>query len=81
MSLMWFVNIGRTGPGHCYRLFSSAVFNDQLKDFSEPEILTNPIESTVLNMKAMNIGIPPSPLAPLALPNYWHFCADGYRTC
>ncbi|GET03929.1 P-loop containing nucleoside triphosphate hydrolase protein [Rhizophagus clarus] len=25
---------GRTGPGHCYRLFSSAVFNDQFQQFT-----------------------------------------------
>merc|ERR1719312_893332 len=24
---------GRQGPGHCYRLYSSAVFNDELRDF------------------------------------------------
>ena len=27
---------GRTGPGHCYRLFSSAVFNDQVRLPSSP---------------------------------------------
>lgn len=37
---------GRTGPGHCYRLYSSAVFNDQFDKFSPPEILTIPIEGT-----------------------------------
>ena len=45
----------RTGPGHCYRLYSGACFNDQFPDFSEPEVLRNPIEDTVLQMKAMNI--------------------------
>ncbi|KAJ1923812.1 putative ATP-dependent RNA helicase DHR1 [Tieghemiomyces parasiticus] len=44
---------GRTGPGHCYRLYSSAVFNDHFKTFSEPEILQMAIEGVVLQMKAM----------------------------
>ncbi|KAJ1736434.1 putative ATP-dependent RNA helicase DHR1 [Coemansia sp. Benny D160-2] len=44
---------GRTGPGHCYRIFSSAVFNDQFARFSEPEIMRMPIEGVVLQMKTM----------------------------
>jgi ATP-dependent RNA helicase DHX37/DHR1 len=35
---------GRTGPGHCYRLYSSAVFERDFSQFSEPEILRYPIE-------------------------------------
>ena len=35
---------GRTGPGHCYRLFSSAFFNDQLEEFAPPEIQNTPLE-------------------------------------
>lgn len=35
---------GRTGPGHCYRLYSSAVFERDFQQFSEPEILKYPIE-------------------------------------
>ena len=35
---------GRTGPGHCYRLYSSAVFERDFSQFSEPEILKYPIE-------------------------------------
>ena len=46
---------GRTGPGHCYRLYSSALFENHFEKFSKPEILRMPIESVVLNMKAMNI--------------------------
>ncbi|KAJ1820064.1 putative ATP-dependent RNA helicase DHR1 [Coemansia sp. RSA 2675] len=46
---------GRTGPGHCYRIFSSAVFNDQFPKFSEPEVMRMPIEGVVLQMKAMNL--------------------------
>ncbi len=46
---------GRTGPGHCYRLYSSALFEDHMPAFGQPEILRMPIEGVVLNMKAMNI--------------------------
>ncbi|GAA5917841.1 hypothetical protein JCM6882_000837 [Rhodosporidiobolus microsporus] len=46
---------GRTGPGHCYRLFSSAVYENYLDEFSKPEILRMPIEGIVLTMKSMNI--------------------------
>ncbi|KAI9089626.1 P-loop containing nucleoside triphosphate hydrolase protein [Phlyctochytrium arcticum] len=47
---------GRTGPGHCYRLFSSAVYNDYFDQFSRPEILRTPIEGVVLQMKSMGIN-------------------------
>ena len=46
---------GRTGPGHCYRLYSSAVFENEFDDFTEPEILRLPADGLVLQMKAMNI--------------------------
>ena len=46
---------GRTGPGHCYRLYSSALYEHYFESFSEPEILRTPIEGVVLQMKAMNI--------------------------
>ncbi|WWC58708.1 uncharacterized protein I303_101252 [Kwoniella dejecticola CBS 10117] len=46
---------GRTGPGHCYRLYSSALYEDHFEQFSQPEILRMPIESIVLQMKSMNI--------------------------
>ncbi|KAG9404769.1 ATP-dependent RNA helicase dhx37 [Aphanomyces cochlioides] len=46
---------GRTGPGHCYRLYSSAVFDNEFKKFSPPQILCQPIEDVVLQMKAMGI--------------------------
>ncbi|KAJ3011316.1 ATP-dependent RNA helicase dhx37 [Thoreauomyces humboldtii] len=47
---------GRVGPGHCYRLFSSAVFNYYFEQFSQPEILRIPIEGVVLSMKSMGIN-------------------------
>ncbi|KAK0101053.1 putative ATP-dependent RNA helicase DHR1 [Cadophora gregata] len=46
---------GRTGPGHCYRLYSSAVFERDFPEFAEPEILRMPIEGVVLQLKAMNL--------------------------
>ncbi|ODV68712.1 P-loop containing nucleoside triphosphate hydrolase protein [Hyphopichia burtonii NRRL Y-1933] len=46
---------GRTGPGHCYRLFSSAIYEEYFPQFSKPEILRMPVESTVLSMKSMGI--------------------------
>ncbi|ODQ54452.1 P-loop containing nucleoside triphosphate hydrolase protein [Saitoella complicata NRRL Y-17804] len=46
---------GRTGPGHCYRLFSSAVFERDFIPFTKAEILRSPIEGIVLQMKSMNI--------------------------
>lgn len=46
---------GRTGPGHCYRLYSSALFENHFEQFSEPEILRTPIEGIVLQMKSMHI--------------------------
>ncbi|KZT60313.1 P-loop containing nucleoside triphosphate hydrolase protein [Calocera cornea HHB12733] len=46
---------GRTGPGHCYRLYSSAVFENHFEPFAQPEILRMPIEGVVLQMKSMNI--------------------------
>lgn len=46
---------GRTGPGHCYRLYSSAVFENYFEKFAQPEILRMPIEGILLQMKGMNI--------------------------
>ncbi|CAN8232279.1 unnamed protein product [Cochlearia groenlandica] len=46
---------GRTGPGHCYRLYSSAVYSNQFEEFSPPEILKVPVDGVVLLMKSMNI--------------------------
>ncbi|KAK8788043.1 hypothetical protein V5799_022184 [Amblyomma americanum] len=46
---------GRTCPGHCYRLYSSAMFNDEFQKFTPPEITRRPVDDLVLQMKAMNI--------------------------
>jgi ATP-dependent RNA helicase DHX37/DHR1 len=46
---------GRTSPGHCYRLYSSAVFNDEFPLFTEPEIARKPVEDLILQMKDLGI--------------------------
>lgn len=48
---------GRTSAGHCYRLYSSAVFNDQFKKHTDPEILSKPIGDFLLQMKAIGINV------------------------
>lgn len=46
---------GRTGPGHCYRIYSSNVFEEYFDEFAEAEIRRTPVEGLVLQMKSMNI--------------------------
>lgn len=46
---------GRTEGGVCYRLYSSAVFEDKFPDFSEPEIQKIPCDDILLQMKALGI--------------------------
>ena len=46
---------GRVAPGHCYRLFSSALFNDEMQQFARPEIQRKPVEDVLLQMKAMHV--------------------------
>ncbi|KAI0199371.1 DEAH-box RNA helicase [Astrocystis sublimbata] len=46
---------GRTGPGHAWRLYSSAVYERDFQEFAEPEILKMPIDGVVLQLKAMNL--------------------------
>jgi ATP-dependent RNA helicase DHX37/DHR1 len=56
---------GRTGPGHCYRLYSSAVFERDFEEYSAPEISRTPLEGVVLQLKSMGapvVGFPfPTP--------------------
>lgn len=49
---------GRTGPGHCYRLFSAAVFDQRCPPHAPPELLRAPAESLVLRLRAMGIDAP-----------------------
>jgi len=45
---------GRTGPGHCYRLYSAALYQ-KLQEYSDPEICTAPLEQTLLQLKAVGV--------------------------
>ncbi|KAG7355850.1 ATP-dependent helicase HrpA [Nitzschia inconspicua] len=47
---------GRTGPGHCYRLYSSSLYSRHMDSFALPEVLTRPLEDVALSMKAMKIS-------------------------
>ena len=46
---------GRTGAGHCYRLYSSAVYERDFEEHAEPEILRMPVEGVVLQLKSMDL--------------------------
>ena len=46
---------GRTAAGHCYRLYSSAIFERDFAEHTDPEILATPIESVVLQLKSMDL--------------------------
>ncbi|XP_014248121.1 probable ATP-dependent RNA helicase kurz [Cimex lectularius] len=46
---------GRTGPGHCYRLYSSAMFNDEFEEWAVPEMQKRPVDELVLQMKSLGI--------------------------
>ena len=46
---------GRTGPGHCYRLYSSAIYERDFEEHAEPEILRMPVEDVVLQLKSMDL--------------------------
>ncbi|KAH7125596.1 P-loop containing nucleoside triphosphate hydrolase protein [Dendryphion nanum] len=48
---------GRTGPGHCYRLYSSAIFERDFEEYSAPEILRTPLEGVVLQLKSMGAPV------------------------
>jgi ATP-dependent RNA helicase DHX37/DHR1 len=48
---------GRTDAGHCYRLYSSAVFQHHFPEFSPPEICGRPVDDLVLQMKSMGITL------------------------
>ncbi|KIX09884.1 uncharacterized protein Z518_00965 [Rhinocladiella mackenziei CBS 650.93] len=56
---------GRTGPGHCWRLYTSAVYERFFPDHAEPEILRTPAESIVLLLKGFAY---PRPIAEFPFP-------------
>ncbi|KAI9727172.1 MAG: putative ATP-dependent RNA helicase DHR1 [Chrysothrix sp. TS-e1954] len=47
---------GRVMAGHCYRLYSSAVYEQYFPRHSEPEIVNTSIEGLILQLKS--VGIP-----------------------
>ncbi|KAK3262004.1 hypothetical protein CYMTET_29120 [Cymbomonas tetramitiformis] len=58
---------GRTGPGHCYRLYSSAHFQRSFPEFAPAEIEEVPLEGVVLQLRSMaidNVRNFPFPTAP-----------------
>lgn len=58
---------GRTGPGHCYRLYSSAVFERDFAEYTVPEILRSPVENVALMVKGVdfpNVASFPFPTPP-----------------
>lgn len=56
---------GRTGPGHCWRLYTSAVYEQFFPEHAEPEILRAPAESIVLQLKGFAY---PKPIAAFPFP-------------
>lgn len=51
---------GRVAPGHCYRLYSSAVFENQFPAHPVPEIQRSPLDSLVLSLRSLGIVKPES---------------------
>ena len=47
---------GRVGPGHVYRLYSSAFFDQHMTLHASPEILKTPLEDLILQMKSIGIN-------------------------
>lgn len=48
---------GRTGPGHCYRLYSSAVYERDFDEYAAPEISRTPLEGVILQLKSMGAPV------------------------
>lgn len=48
---------GRTGPGYCFRLYSTEDY-DHFLDYAVPEIQRIPLESILLQVKALKLGDP-----------------------
>ena len=46
---------GRTAAGHCYRLYSSAVFEKQFEEFAPVELLQKPLEDVVMRVKKLGV--------------------------
>ena len=46
---------GRTGPGYCFRLYSSAFYSNHFQKYSIPEIQRKPVDEVVLLLKTMGL--------------------------
>lgn len=46
---------GRTAPGHCYRLYSSACYENDFDEIALPDIQKKPVDDLMLQMKCMGI--------------------------
>ncbi|CAH4033767.1 unnamed protein product [Pieris brassicae] len=46
---------GRTGPGHAYRLYSTAVFQHDCPSHHPPDLCRRPVDDLLLQMKCMGI--------------------------
>ncbi|GAM83753.1 hypothetical protein ANO11243_017430 [Dothideomycetidae sp. 11243] len=64
---------GRTGPGHCYRLYSSAVYERDFEEYTIPEILRCPVENVALIIKS--VDFPNVPKFPFPTPPDRHALA------
>ena len=60
---------GRTGSGHCWRLYSSAVYEQYFPEHAQPEILRAPAESIVLQLKSFAY---PKPIVEFPFPSAPH---------
>lgn len=47
---------GRTTHGYCYRLYSAALYANIMEEHPEPEITKLPLESVVLEIKAIGFS-------------------------
>ncbi|XP_001355233.3 probable ATP-dependent RNA helicase kurz [Drosophila pseudoobscura] len=46
---------GRISAGHCYRLYSSSVYEHQFMEFGMPDIQQKPVDDLMLQMRTMGI--------------------------
>jgi len=46
---------GRTAPGHCYRLYSAAIYQNEFPDSVLPEVLRVPCDSLILRLNVLGI--------------------------
>ncbi|GMM53261.1 DEAH-box RNA-dependent ATPase [Starmerella bacillaris] len=47
---------GRTGPGICYRMYTSKTFQNEMKESVEPEIRRQNLSHTILLLKSLGVG-------------------------